>query len=70
MNAVILQLNTVIGGQPGAIYLIIGNLGTPSGKGLDFINGYTWLERFYFLYDSGANEVGFAETPFTFATTN
>ena len=70
MNAVLLQLNTVIGGQPGAIYLIIGNLGTPSGKGLDFINGYTFLERFYSVFDTANSRVGIANTPFTTATTN
>ena len=36
-------LNTVIGGDAGSIYLIVGDLGSPSGSGLDFINGYAFL---------------------------
>jgi hypothetical protein len=37
------SLNTAIGGQAGSIYLIVSDLGSPSGQGLDFINGYTFL---------------------------
>jgi pepsin A len=36
-------LNSVIGGTSGSIYLIVGDLGTSSGSGLDFINGYAFL---------------------------
>ncbi|EMD38116.1 hypothetical protein CERSUDRAFT_152760 [Gelatoporia subvermispora B] len=64
------SLNTAIGGNPNTIYLITADLGTRSGSGLDFMNGMVWLERFYFIYDVGAGEVGFATTPFTHATTN
>ncbi|OBZ76836.1 Polyporopepsin [Grifola frondosa] len=63
-------LNTAFGGTEDGIYLIIGDLGSESGEGLDFINGMTFLERFYFVYDSGNNQAGFATTPFTYATTN
>ncbi|KAF8645805.1 hypothetical protein AX14_009178, partial [Amanita brunnescens Koide BX004] len=63
-------LNSIIGGKAGAIYLIIGDLGQQSGKGFDFINGYTFLERFYTVYDTANKRVGFAPTPFTNATTN
>ncbi|KAG6898540.1 hypothetical protein C0993_006100, partial [Termitomyces sp. T159_Od127] len=45
-------LNTAIGGSNDSLYLIIADIGTPSGLGLDFINGYTFLERFYTSYDS------------------
>ncbi|EMD38104.1 hypothetical protein CERSUDRAFT_152732 [Gelatoporia subvermispora B] len=65
------SLNTAIGGNANSIYLIVSEIGNPtSGTGLDFINGMVWLERFYFVYDVGADEVGFATTPFTDATTN
>jgi hypothetical protein len=37
------SLNTDIGGEAGSIYLIVSDLGTPSGRGLDFINGYAFL---------------------------
>lgn len=65
-----MQLNSAIGGNAGDIYLIVGDLGTKSGEGLDFINGLTWLERFYFVYDTTNSRVGFATTSFTTANTN
>ncbi|PPR05338.1 LOW QUALITY PROTEIN: hypothetical protein CVT26_011601 [Gymnopilus dilepis] len=64
------SLNTDIGGTAGSIYLIVNNLGTPSGGGLDFINGFAFLERFYSVYDTANKRVGLATTPFTTATTN
>ncbi|KAH9052762.1 acid protease [Lactarius vividus] len=64
------SLNTFIGGTTGSIYLVVNDLGSPSGSGLDFINGYTFLERFYAVFDTTNNRVGFANTPFTTATTN
>ena len=63
-------MNTAIGGDADSVYLIVNDIGTTSGEGLDFINGFTFLERFFFVFDSGNNRAGFAETPFTFATTN
>jgi len=63
-------LNTAIGGNANGIYLIVSDLGTPSGKGLDFINGHAFLERFYSIYDTANSRVGIATTPFTDATTN
>ena len=52
------------------MYLIVGSIGTPSGEGLDFINGQTFLERFYAVFDTANSRVGIANTPFTTATTN
>jgi cathepsin E len=63
-------LNTDIGGIAGRIYLITNSLGTPSGEGLDFINGFAFLERFYAVFDTANKRVGFATTSFTTATTN
>ncbi|KAJ7444588.1 aspartic peptidase A1 [Mycena galericulata] len=63
-------LNTAIGGRANTIYLIVGNLGTPSGEGFDFVNGFAFLERFYSVFDSANKQVGFATTSFTDATTN
>ncbi|KAJ6598192.1 aspartic peptidase A1 [Mycena vulgaris] len=63
-------LNTAIGGQANLIYLIVANLGTPSGEGFDFVNGFAFLERFYSVFDTTNKRVGFATTPFTTATTN
>ncbi|KAG1765088.1 aspartic peptidase domain-containing protein [Suillus occidentalis] len=64
------SLNTYLGGSSGAIYLIIHDIGTPSGQGFDFINSYTFLERFYSVYDTTNSRVGFAKTKYTDATTN
>jgi len=63
-------LNSQIGGEEGNIYLIASDLGSPSGQGLDFINGFGWLQRFYSVFDTGNAQVGFATTPFTDAETN
>ncbi|KAI9070304.1 family A1 protease [Trametes sanguinea] len=63
-------LNTVIGGTTDAIYLVINDIGTPSGEGLDFIDGMTFLERFYYVFDIANSQVGLANTAFTHATTN
>ena len=65
-----MQLNAAIGGDADGIYLVTGDLDTPSGEGFDFIDGYAFLERFYYVYDSANARVGFATTPFTHATTN
>ena len=64
------SLNTDIGGTAGNIYLIVNDLGSPSGRGLDFINGYRFLERFYSIYDTTNKRVGFATTSYTKAVTN
>ena len=64
------QLNTAIGGTEDGLYLIVSDLGTPSGEGLDFIDGMTFLERFYYVFDVANSRVGFATTPFTDAMTN
>ncbi|KAG0700668.1 aspartic peptidase domain-containing protein [Suillus ampliporus] len=63
-------LNTYLGGSSSYIYLIVNDLGTPSGEGLDFINGQTFLERFYAVFDTTNARVGFATTSYTDATTN
>ena len=63
-------LNTHIGGTSNGIYLIVNDMKSFSGAGLDFVNGYTFLERFYSVFDSANDRVGFATTPFTMAITN
>ncbi|KAL5536570.1 hypothetical protein ACEPAF_392 [Sanghuangporus sanghuang] len=63
-------LNEFIGGDNNATYLIVGDLGINVGAGLDFINGYAFLERFFTVYDATNQRVGFAATPNTNSTTN
>ncbi|KAF8869591.1 acid protease [Gymnopilus junonius] len=62
--------NAALGGEEGKIYLITADLGSNSGSGLDFINGFVWLQRFYSVFDTTNTQVGIATTPFTDATTN
>ncbi|KAG6877494.1 hypothetical protein C0993_006764 [Termitomyces sp. T159_Od127] len=64
------SLNTALGGSPSSIYLVIADNGGNTGSGLDFINGYAFLERFYTVFDTANKRIGFANTPFTTATTN
>lgn len=69
-NNVPSQLNSAIGGGPDDVFLIVGDLGSPSGEGFDFVDGMVFLERFYYVFDSENNQVGFATTPFTNSTIN
>lgn len=62
--------NTMIGGKAGSIYLVVGDIGTPSGQGLDFTIGYSILKRLYSVFDTSNARIGIATTPFTYATTN
>ncbi|KAG1842520.1 acid protease [Suillus subalutaceus] len=64
------SLNSAIGGTAKGIYLIVADSGSNSGSGLDFTNGYCFLERFYSVYDTTNSRVGFATTEYTYATTN
>ncbi|TDL23166.1 acid protease [Rickenella mellea] len=62
--------NEVLGGDPNKIYLVTADLGNNSGTGLDFIDGFAFLQRFYSVYDTTNAQVGLATTQFTNATTN
>ncbi|KAL1747946.1 hypothetical protein HDZ31DRAFT_30826, partial [Schizophyllum fasciatum] len=57
-----MALHEAIGGLADGLYLIVANLGTSSGEGLEFINGYAFLERFYSFYDSANAQLGFVAT--------
>ncbi|KAG2354906.1 aspartic peptidase domain-containing protein [Suillus spraguei] len=54
----------------GAIYLIVRDIGGRSGRGFDFILGYTFIQHFYTVFDGSSSLVGFALTQFTSATTD
>ncbi|PAV23029.1 acid protease [Pyrrhoderma noxium] len=58
-------LNAAIGGTSSDILLVVGDIGTNSGQGLDFINGFTFLERFYSVFDTTNKRVGLATTAHT-----
>ncbi|KAG2125525.1 acid protease [Suillus cothurnatus] len=64
------NLNSVLGGQEGQIYLIVSDLGSSFGSGLDFINGFGWLQRFYTVFDTENKQLSVATTAYTDADTN
>ncbi|KAI6132457.1 acid protease [Pisolithus croceorrhizus] len=64
------SLNTAIGGSSSYVYLVVADIGTPSGSGMDFANGYAFLERYYSIYDTTNARVGFAATSYTDSTSN
>ncbi|KZT64287.1 acid protease [Daedalea quercina L-15889] len=64
------SLNSTLGGDSNSIYLVTSDLGSESGQGLDFINGFAWLQRFYSVFDTTNTQVGIATTQYTDATTN
>ncbi|KAJ3974764.1 family A1 protease [Lentinula raphanica] len=68
------SLNTAIRGNADSIYLVVANIGKSSHRlhvtgdgepGFDFVDGYVFLERFYSVFDTTNNRVGFASTAFT-----
>ncbi|KAI5117484.1 hypothetical protein M0805_009547 [Coniferiporia weirii] len=63
-------LNTAIGGTTDSIYLVVADLGASSVEGFSFVNGYTFLERFYSVFDTTNGRIGFASTAHTLDTTN
>ncbi|OJT03652.1 Polyporopepsin [Trametes pubescens] len=63
-------LNLDLGGTTDGIYLIIADLQSECGKGLDFINGMSFLERYYAMYDVGNSRIGLAKTHYTDIETN
>ncbi|KAJ7791223.1 acid protease [Mycena olivaceomarginata] len=52
------SLNSTLGGDDDKIYLITADLGSNSGSGLDFIDGFGFLQRFYSVYDTTNSQVG------------
>ncbi|KIK68762.1 hypothetical protein GYMLUDRAFT_733420 [Collybiopsis luxurians FD-317 M1] len=65
------SLNTAIGGDPNKIYLIIASGGIDGGGQIPAcILGQSWLERWYSVYDTDSDMVGFIQTDVTNATTN
>jgi len=63
-------LNATLGGDASKIYLVAADMGSLSGGGLDFINGFAFLQRFYSVYDTQGSRLGLATTQYTNATTN
>ncbi|KIJ25550.1 hypothetical protein M422DRAFT_213323 [Sphaerobolus stellatus SS14] len=56
-------LNNLIGGDAESQYLIIASLGGSisfPASNTTFINGYSWISRFYTVLDTAHNQVGFA----------
>ncbi|KAJ6585322.1 acid protease [Mycena capillaripes] len=64
------SMNSTLGGQGDKIYSIFADMGPLQNDGLCFINGFTFLQRFYSVYDTTNSQLGFATTQHTMATTN
>ncbi|KAG2067665.1 family A1 protease [Suillus decipiens] len=64
------SLNYRVNGGNDDIFLIVKALATPTGSGIDFVNGYPFLQRFYTVFDSNQGRVGFARTLYTDNETN
>ncbi|KAG2365274.1 aspartic peptidase domain-containing protein [Suillus spraguei] len=64
------SLNHRIRAEKDDIYLIIKSLSGATGAGLDFIIGWTFMQRFYTVLDRDNRKIGFAMTPFTYDTSN
>ncbi|KAG2121621.1 acid protease [Suillus clintonianus] len=65
------SMNSVIGdtsGNSDNIYLIVADIGNKTTFG--FVSGYTFLERFYSIFDTTNQRVGFATTAYTESTSN
>ena len=52
------------------MYLTVQDLGSKSGQGLDFTIGMTSLQRYYIVFDTANQQIGFAQTSFTNETIN
>jgi hypothetical protein len=64
------SLNSNFGGNSDTIYLTVISTGTDFGEGFDFILGYSFLERFYSVYDTTNGRIGFATTDQTTVISN
>ncbi|KAF7980818.1 hypothetical protein HWV62_36436 [Athelia sp. TMB] len=60
------SLNSDIGGDSDSIYLVLQSFGKGGGNGWDFISGFSFLQRFYSVYDATNKRVGFAKTGASF----
>ncbi|KAG0695378.1 acid protease [Suillus ampliporus] len=60
--------NTAWGLPTNKQYGIVSYLGTNSGEGLDFIIGQKFMEKYYAVFDTDSQRVGFAYTEHTFTT--
>ena len=58
-------LNYLINGKKDLVYLIVNDLGPDLSQQMGFVAGMTFLERFYFIFDSRHFRVGIANTQFT-----
>lgn len=60
------QNDLIPGGEnPDEVLVIVADLGSPSGEGLDFVLGNAFLERFFVSIDPIEDTISFATTQFT-----
>jgi cathepsin E len=63
-------LNKLVGGERGHIYLVVNDIEWTAGTGPNFMIGYTFVERFHSVFDTGRHRIGLATTQFTTAKYN
>ncbi|KAJ7022718.1 acid protease [Mycena alexandri] len=66
-------MNNTLGADPSKIYLIFADMGEIECWRWPLLyqcTGFTFLQRFYSVYDTAKQQVGFATTQYTTATTN
>jgi hypothetical protein len=63
-------LNSLIGGKRDSIYLVVGDIGSTGANSFGCVNGYSFLERHYSVFDTTKRRIGFATTQFTMADIN
>ncbi|KAF8878051.1 aspartic peptidase domain-containing protein [Mucidula mucida] len=64
------NMNQMLGGDSDKIYLVCADIGSIGGQGLDFINGFAFLQRCYTEYDTTNARIGFACTAHTMDESN
>ncbi|KAF7364901.1 Acid protease [Mycena venus] len=64
------SLNSTLGGDNNKIYLIVADMGSNSGSGLDFIDGFGFLQRFYSVFDTTNSQVSIVLTVLCFFISN
>ncbi|KAG6332573.1 hypothetical protein ID866_6515 [Astraeus odoratus] len=52
------------------IILVVKDVGSGSGSGMDFLLGYPFIQRYYIVLNSTSSQIGFASTHYTSSTSN